>query len=236
MLKTLLITPDLQLVASLEPSLQRLEFETDVKTTIPDGIDKMRYQRYCALLVDCTAGSLQQVDASRNLWLNHDSTVIAIAGNGSATYDGIEGADAVWTQPLRPWEVHRTLLNIRAQATGDRRLRTRYVPTRPASLRYSYDGQGFHDASIVDVTETGVAIEGLEMVPDGTLVQVQFKLPAMLGAIHAVATVVWRNGRRAGLHFVQMEVEEQRRLERWLRQARLGMSTGNMTYSYAAGY
>lgn len=235
-LKTLLITPDTQLVADVEPSLRRLEFEMDVKTTVPDAIDKMRYQRYSAVLVDCAAASVETIAASRQQWLRRESTVIAIASQGASTYEGIAGADAVWTQPLMPWEVHRSLLHVRTQETGDRRLRKRHPLSRPTMLRYSYDGQTFCEARILDITETGVSIEGAENVPDKIVLQVNFKLPAMLSTISTVADVVWRTGRRAGLHFADLRQDQRSSLERWLHSSRLGMSTGHTTYSFAAGY
>ena len=236
MLKTLVITSDTQLVDNVEPALRRLEFEMDLKPTVVEGIHKMRYERYCAVLVDSGAGSIEQIDESRGMWLKRDSTVIAITPQGATTYDRFPGADAVWTQPLIPWEVHRTLLNLRSRETCDRRLRARYAPTRETPLRYSYDGIEFHEASILDLTETGVAIEGAEAMSNGNVVYIEFKLPAMLNRIQTAASVVWRTERRAGLHFVGLPENQQRQLERWLRQARLGMSTGHTTFSYAAGY
>ncbi len=231
-LKSLVITSDVHLVGMVQPALRRLEFELDVKPTIAEGMDKMRYQRYCAVLVDCTAGCLRQIDQSRNQWLNRDSTIIAIAPTAASTYEQVPGADTILTQPLRDWEIYRTLLNVRTQHTGgDRRLRKRYALPAQTPLKYSYDGQQFYEARVIDVTESGVAIEGTQNLDDGHVVKVQFKLPAMLSRIETMADVVWRAGRRAGLHFVELPEAQQKQLERWLRNSRLGMSTG---YSFAS--
>lgn len=232
-LRTLVISSDAKLVSTVEPALERLEFHVDLKPTVADGMDKMRYERYHALVVDCTAGSLQQVDESRSQWLKTDSTVIAVTPSGAGTWEEIPGVDRVWAQPLMQWEVYRTLLDVRTQAVGDRRLRKRYVLPRAAALRYSADGERFFEASIVDVTETGVAVEGVESLVAGHPVQIEFKLPALLSPIRTLADVVWRTERRAGMRFLQIPQQHQKQLERWLHRNRLGMSTG---YSYAAGF
>ena len=232
-LRTLVITSDTELVWKVEPTLRMLEFDVDLKPTVADGIDKMRYQGYSALVVDCSAGTPEQLRKSREQWLKRDSTIIAVAARGGSTYDGIPGADTVWTQPLMPWDMYRTLLEVRTREVGDRRLRKRVAPSRPTSLRYSYDGNNFCEAKIADITETGIAVEGVSEMPTGHPLQVEFKLPAMLGAIQSMADVVWQTERRAGLRFVQMDETQRKRLERWLKQSRLGLSTG---YSYASGY
>ena len=232
-LRTLVISSDAKLVSSVEPALERLEFQIDIKPTVADGMDKMRYERYNALVVDCAAGSLQQVDKSRGQWLKTDSTVIAVTPAGAHTWDDVPGADQIWAQPLMQWEVYRTLLDVRTQAVGDRRLRKRYAVPRTTPLRYSFDGERFYEASIVDVTETGVAVEGVESLVAGHPVQIEFKLPALLSPIKTLADVVWRTERRAGMRFLQFPQQQQKQLERWLQRNRLGMSTG---YSYAAGF
>ena len=232
-LRTLVISPDMELVWKVEPALRQLEFEMDVKTNVADALDKMRYERYCAVVIDCSSGNAAQLCDGRERWLKRDPVVIAIAGEGTSNFDGVPDADAVWTQPLMPWEVYRTLLDARARATGDRRLRGRYKPPRPSVFRYSFDGVSFFQATIIDITETGVSIEGVEEMVSGGVVHADFKLPAMLSSIRTMADVVWRNGRRAGLRFLQMPQQQHRQLERWLNQSRQGMSTG---YSYASGF
>lgn len=229
MLRTLVISSDSQLVDAVEPTLRDLEFEMDVKPTIPDGADKLRYLRYNALVLDCSAGRLWQVQQTRDTWLNPDPALIAVAERDLYSCD-LDDADAIWRLPLLPGEMYRTLLNVRAKATGDRRLRRRCTPHRASSVRYSYDGQNFHQATIVDVTETGLAVESLEPLVPGCAIHLEFRLPAMLSSIQTLADVVWRNDhRRAGLRFLQMPREQHRQLERWLNQLRLGMSSG---YSY----
>jgi hypothetical protein len=232
-LRTLVISSDAKLLSSVEPALERLEFQIDRKPTVADGMDKMRYERYNVLVVDCAAGSLQQVDESRSQWLKTDSTVIAVTAGGANSWEGLSGVDRVWAQPLMQWEVYRTLLDLRTQAVGDRRLRKRYALPRAAALRYSVDGERFYEASIVDVTETGLAVEGVETLVTGHPVQIEFKLPALLSPIKTLADVVWHTERRAGLRFLQFPQQQQKQLERWLQRSRLGMSTG---YSYAAGF
>ena len=233
MLKTLLISSDAQLADHVGQALHKLEFEMDLKPTLPDGMDKMRYERYCALLLDRAAGDPQAMDTSREQWLKRDPVVVAIGGQPARSFDGVPGADTVWTVPLMPWEVYRTLLNIRTREVGDRRLRKRFTPARSTTLRYSYDGEHFSEATIVDITETGVAIAGFETFAAGQALQLQFKLPAMLSPIQTLADVVWCADRRAGLRFLQMPQQQHKQLERWLERSRRGMATG---YSYASGY
>jgi hypothetical protein len=224
----------MQLVWTVEPTLRQLEFAVDVKPTMADGTDKLRYQSYNAVVVDCSSGDLQQVAETRSTWLNRDPVLIAVTpGTTARNSDRLDEADAVWTLPLLAREMYQTLLHVRARALGDRRLRRRQPLERAAFARYTYDGRLFYEALIMDINEAGIAIAGLENLVAGSAVHVQFTLPAMLSPIQALADVVWRtDDGRAGLRFLQMPEQQHRQLERWLDQSRKGMNSG---LPYAAG-
>ena len=235
MLNSLIISADQQLIWTVEPTLRQLEFAVEVKQSVAGAMDTLWRTRYDALVVDCSESGPDGLRAARQPQLNRESVLIAIAGRARHRPKELAeaGADAVWQQPLTPHEIFRTLVAARGMATGDRRLQRRQALDRAAFFRYSYDGQQFFEAIIVDITETGAAIEALEALTAGRAMQVEFTLPAMRSPIQAIADVVWRNdSRRAGVRFLQMSETHQRQLERWLRSSRLGMRSG---YSYALG-
>lgn len=234
MLRTLIISADMNLVWTLEPVLRQLEFHVDMKPSLAEGSECMRYARYNAVLVDCAKAHSSELQALRRCELNRTTPLIAIAERAGRKAEMLAeaGADQVWARPLFPDRVHRDMMIVRASLLGDRRLKRRVTMEKPVLLRYSYDGQNFFQAAVLDITESGVAIDAVEQLTAGRAVQVQFTLPAMQSAIQAVADVVWRSETgRAGLTFLQMSEEQRRRLERWLHCSRRGMSTG---YLYAA--
>lgn len=234
MLKTLIISSDMNLVWSVEPVLRQLEFAVELKNTVAEACDCLRYGRYNALLVDCARTHSSELADLRRGELNRSTPLIAIAERGGRKAEMLAeaGADEVWTRPVYPDRVHRDMLAVRARVLGERRLLRRVGMEHPVLLRYTYDGRQFFQAAVLDVTENGVSIDALEELTTGRAVQIQFTLPAMQSAIEAVADVVWKNGAgRAGLSFLQMTEEQRRRLERWLHCSRRGMSTGHL---YAA--
>ena len=234
MLKTLIISADMHLVWSIEPVLRQLEFAVDLKATVTEGFECLRYTRYNAVLVDCAKTHSSELPELRRSQLNRTTPLIAIAERPGRKAEMLSeaGADAVWTRPLYPDRVHRDIMAVRASVLGDRRLQPRVTMERPVLLRYSYDGRQFFQAAILDITETGIAIDAVEAVAAGRAMQVQFTLPATQSEIQAVADVVWRSETgHAGLRLLQMTEEQRRRLERWLHCSRRGMSTGHM---YAA--
>jgi CheY-like chemotaxis protein len=233
-LKSLIISSDMNVVWTVEPVLRQLEFDVELKPTVAEGSECLRYARFTAVLVDCARVHSSELAHLRESQINRDIPIIAIAERPGRKVEMLceAGADAVWTRPLYSDQVHRQIMGIRASVLGDRRLQRRQPLHHPCVLRYSYDGRQFFQSAIVNITETGVAIEGLEELVAGRAVQVKFALPAMQSAIEAVADVVWRNDSgRAGLRFLQMPEQQHRQLERWLRCSRLGLSTG---YTYSA--
>lgn len=235
MLNSLIISADHQLVWTVEPTLRQLEFAVSVKLTTAEAMETLRRKHYDTVVVDCGNGHIEELREVRSTPLNRQSVMIAITAKAAHKPEQLAeaGADAVWNRPLLPEQVFRTLVAARGIATGDRRLQCRQQLERAAFLRYSYDGQQFFESIIVDVTEVGVAIEGLEPLTAGRAMQIQFSLPAMRSPIQAIADVVWRNDSgRAGLRFLQISENHLRQLERWLRSSRLGMRPN---YTYAAG-
>jgi hypothetical protein len=233
-LKALIISSDMQLVWAVEPVLRKLEFDVNLKPTMAEGSECLRYSRYNALLVDFARAHSSEMQELRKSEMNRATPLIAIAERSGRKAEMLAeaGADTVWARPVFPDRVHRDMMSVRAKAVGDRRLQRRLTLGRSVLLRYSYDGRQYFQAGILDITETGVAIDTMETLPAGRHVQIQFSLPAMQSGIEAVAHVVWRceNG-RAGLTFLQMAEEQRRRLDRWLDCYRRGMSTGHL---YAA--
>jgi PilZ domain len=226
MLTSLIISADQQLVWAVDPVLRELEFEVSVKPTLAEGMEYVRRTRYNTVVVDCANGGAEGLREVRLAPLNRESILIAVTNRAKPEEVAEAGADALWQRPLLPARVFQTLVDARGIATGERRFEPRQQLDRAAFLRYSFNGEEFHESIIVDVTESGVAIESIEPLIAGRALQVQFSLPAMLSPIKAIADIVWRSeSGKAGLRFLQMSEAHHRRLERWLRCFRLGMRT-----------
>ncbi len=226
-LKSIIVTADQHLAWVLHPKLGKLQYEVETCRDIAEAAEKLRRVRYHVVIVDgAVAGTKEAVHLLRGMPLHRRTTVVAIInGDFASAKDFMEaGADFVWRRPLHPQPVMAALVAARTNATGDKRARRRVPLQRLAYVRYSFDGVHPHQGVIVDINESGLAMEALDGLEAGRTVHISINLPAMNSPIDAMAEIVWRNHRgRVGLRFLEMSEAAVRRLERWLGVADGGM-------------
>jgi cell division septation protein DedD len=98
--------------------------------------------------------------------------------------------------------------------TQDRRLHPRLIPD--SALLVSVDR--LRRAFLSDLSEGGMAFDGLVVEGGPSVVSVGFNLPDGGGAIEAIAEVVWtcESRHRTGVRFLELAEECRKRLREWL--------------------
>jgi CheY-like chemotaxis protein len=102
----------------------------------------------------------------------------------------------------------------------DRRLGFRHlVRIKPVSCELVQDGgnQALTSSTIMDISQNGMCIQTLEILPQGVTLQIAFQLPESRELIHATGSVMWtRASGRTGIRFIHVSQPEQKNLTAWL--------------------
>jgi CheY-like chemotaxis protein len=77
--------------------------------------------------------------------------------------------------------------------------------------------QCLHSANILDLSQTGMCIQTMEILPQGAALQIDFHLPETRDAVHVTGIVMWtRASGRTGVKFAHVPPEELKLLISWL--------------------
>jgi CheY-like chemotaxis protein len=77
--------------------------------------------------------------------------------------------------------------------------------------------QNLQSSKILDLSQTGMCIQTLEILPQGATLQIDFQLPDVKEMIHVTGTVRWtRASGRTGISFTDVPQAEQKQLIDWL--------------------
>lgn len=102
----------------------------------------------------------------------------------------------------------------------DRRISFRRpVQIKPVSaiLVQEKGNQSLNASTIVDLSQTGLCIQTLEILPQGASLEIEFQLPDNQGTIHATGSVMWtRASGRTGVRFIHIPQAEQKVFIAWL--------------------
>jgi CheY-like chemotaxis protein len=119
----------------------------------------------------------------------------------------------------------------------ERRLAFRHpVGIKPDSsvLLQERGDQPLHSTSILDLSQTGMCIQTMEILPQGAALKINFHLPESREVIHVTGTVMWtRASGRTGIKFTHVPAVEQKHLVEWL-DSRLPYEIGTISRAVPA--
>jgi len=102
----------------------------------------------------------------------------------------------------------------------DRRISFRHpVQIKPLSavLVHERGNQPLHASTILDLSQTGMCIQTLEILSQNATLEMEFQLPNSQETIHATGSVMWtRASGRTGVRFSHISPAEQKTLVTWL--------------------
>lgn len=114
----------------------------------------------------------------------------------------------------------RTLRAAYGTMVRDRRISFRHpVQIKPISACLVQENatQPLRASTILDLSQTGMCLQTLEILPQGATLEIEFQLPDSRETIHATGSVMWtRASGRTGVKFIQLPASEQKKLVAWL--------------------
>jgi len=218
--KSLVVCSDEKVTEPLLRVLKELDIDAEHCTHQPLGLIALSEDRYDAVIVDCSGGAIaaeivKQARASR---LNPSTLVIALL-ESEEDVKGMfaTGANFVLYKPVSLERVRSSLQAARSMMQREKRRHVRVAVHISAGLTCANVEN--MPATLIDLSEEGIAIQSERRLPQPGKVYFQFTLPNQSEVIRLSGEVVWQDSSgRSGLRFADVPQASRRTLKAWLQQ------------------
>ncbi len=215
---SLLLCADESAVSVLRSILQDLGIRVELCPDAVRAAVRLAQERFDLIILDCEKHSdvmtlLQECRSSR---ANETSlAVVVVAGQESIREMFALGVNFVLYKPVSHERALSTLRAAQAVLSRDKRHKPRASVHTHATIDYAGVEQA--RATVVDLSEDGIAAHFGERLPPTCKVYFQFQLPGQTATVRLSGQVVWQdwNG-RAGIQFVDVPKSSRHILSEWL--------------------
>lgn len=213
MLSSLLVSRDWSEVSVLECILGGLHIGVDVEPEPARARAKLARTKVDALIVDCdlagTADFLQQLNDD----LNTVPLVIISSANG---HNRLQDSDAtfVFEKPISVEQAVHTLSAARNLILDGRLRYHRHTLDLPIYVTLASKKRV--KASLLNLSQGGVAVRPSRPTPLNGVVRVEFALPGAKSQFKIQGEVVWNKQGNSGIRFADMTRRTSRDLQLWL--------------------
>jgi CheY-like chemotaxis protein len=217
-LESLLISQDAALLGVLRPTLEKISVDIHVCPGSQPRSDLLRKRKFDAVIIDCDdlQNGVDLLKSLRQTQSNAKSVAFAVVNGRTTTQEAFQyGANFVLQKPLTPLHAGRC---FNAALNFMVRERCRYF-RHPVEipLRICMPRNQEMSATSTNVSEGGMAIRVLGILPKDTQAQFRFTLPGASVALELKGQVAWADGTgHAGVRFVDVPQSAQYQLEKWL--------------------
>jgi len=217
-LSALLVCAEEASAQLLRQVLEELGIRVESCTDIGRAAFRLAQERFDALIVDSQPrgdvnGLLQETRVAR---LNDSTLAVAVVqGQDNVREMFSLGVNFVLYKPI---SYERALSSLRAARSLMRKERRRTPRASVhAQAKIDYAG-GAEKATLVDLTEEGMAVNFGKKFPPTCKLYFQFELPGQNANVRLSGQVVWQEwSGRAGIQFVDVPQASRRALREWLR-------------------
>lgn len=187
-------------------------------------------KHYDVILVDCPepSSSDELLREIRNSALNKNSLIVAIVDlHTSARNTFGVGANFVLYRPVSLDRAKATLEGVSQLLQRERRRHPR--ASLCAETVISYPNVENAPATLVDLSEEGLAIQCERALPAKSKIYFRFALPGQMKSIQLSGNTVWQDSSgRAGIRFIDVPQSARRLLREWL-SARIAFEESKVT-------
>jgi hypothetical protein len=199
-----------------------LEIGAEVCATREIAETRLSEQRFDAVLVDFDGQSdaaREVLRKARHTSLNHNTLAIAIAGTSVNVREVFAlGSNFVLYKPISEDRATTSLRAARSLMGRERRRSVRI----PLHARATLDFNNVENAkaTLIDLSDSGTAIQSEQRLPTTCKVYFKFTLPEQTALVRLSAEVVWQDSAgRVGLRFVDVPQSSRRLIQDWLSKA-----------------
>jgi len=217
-LDSLLISRDTALLGVLRPALEKVSVNLQVCGESQPGHDLLAKQKFDAVIIDCDdlPNGFDLLKNLRQTQSNAKSVTFAVVNGKTTTQQAFQsGANFVLQKPLTPLHAARCFNAALNFMVREQRRYFRHPVDMP--LRLSLQNKQELAATATNLSEGGMAIRVLGVLPKNETVQFRFTLPGGNISLELKGQVAWADGTgHAGIRFVEVPQSSQYQLEKWL--------------------
>jgi CheY-like chemotaxis protein len=217
-LESLLLSGDSQVIKVLEPALQALKIDVEIREDERAGSEAISSSRYDAVIVDCEGltGGLQLLEDLRQGQSNRSSVAFALLDKLAPSSKAFEsGANFILRKPISSGDAFGCFSAVLGLMERERRRYFRHAVEMSVTL--AFKGGAELKAKATNVSETGMAIWLVGSLVGREVSGIAFRLPGTRFSIEPTAELAWADGSgQAGVRFCDMPPSSREQLDLWL--------------------
>jgi CheY-like chemotaxis protein len=219
-LTSLLVCDDARAVQVLSRVLVELGISVETCVDPEAALNLLAAEQFDALVIDFKSESAATNLAvnARHTPDNHGTLIVALLENQNRAPELFEkGINFVLYKPISSERASASLQAARELMQRERRRHPRVAIHAPASMDYA--GIENVPATILDLSEDGIAIQCERKLPPRCKVYFQFTLPQHTSKVRLSGQVMWQDSSgRVGIRFAEVPQMSRRSLGDWLRK------------------
>jgi CheY-like chemotaxis protein len=230
-LTSLVVCAEKKAVLVLGQILKELSIEVENCEDLTAAADRLARQHYDAVVLDCKdqAAALDLITTVRKLPINRGTLIIALVDGREQVRDIFgQGANFIVYKPVSAERAGSSLRAARGLMRREKRGKLRVSLHTPASIAYASAENV--SATLLDLSEDGLAIQSERRLPPRCKVYFHFSLPGDKSTVRLSGDVVWQDSSgRVGIRFVDVPQASRRTMNEWIKssQARLARAERN---------
>lgn len=204
----------------LSAALDELEIDQEICVSSAEAMELLVQRHYSALVLDFDLPAASQtVRLARSADAKRRPVVFAVIGNTTTVGSAFHaGANFVIYRPLSLPQVLRSFRAGRVFMQADRRQSRR---EKLESVIYLQFGVAALPALMLDLSETGVALQAAEPLPAIQEIPFRFVLPDTTQMVEGTGELVWADDHgRAGMLFAELTGDSKTAVRTWLAKHR----------------
>jgi len=217
--KVLLWCDEETTVHTLSSVLKELKVHVESCPSAQEAERLLREERFDAVIVDFDESDPQAAEVlqrARKSSLNRTTLAITVVAASANVRDIFAlGANFLLYKPVSAERARASLRAAYALMGRERRQKVRLPAHTKATIDYAGLENG--QATLVDLSEEGTAIQSEQKLPPSCKVYFKFELPDQPSMVRLSAEVVWQDSTgRVGMRFIDVPQSSRRVLREWL--------------------
>jgi c-di-GMP-binding flagellar brake protein YcgR len=218
-LTSLVVCAEARSVQVLSQILGELSVEVEHCGELSAASHRLTTRNFDAMVIDCAdfKGALQLMAGARQTALNKGILIVGLV-DGREQVGGVfgHGANFVVYKPVTAERAGSSLRAARSLMKREKRSKLRISLHAPASIAYA-NAENVA-ATLLDLSEHGLAIQSERRLPPRCKVYFQFNLPGEKSLVRLSGDVVWQDSSgRVGIRFVDVPQSSRRTLNTWIK-------------------
>lgn len=220
-LTALVVCADLKAVQVLSQILRELNIDAEHCGDLAKAAERLKAQHFDAVVIDCQdqLPAIELIAGVRKLPINRSTLIIGLVDGREQVRDIFgQGANFIVYKPVSVERASSSLRAARGLMAREKRSKLRVSLHAPASITYA-NAENVA-ATLLDLSEDGLAIQAERRLPPRCKVYFQFNLPGEKSSVRLSGDVVWQDSSgRVGIRFVDVPQTSRRTMNEWIKSS-----------------